>query len=239
MIRNKSAKAEKEKEKKAHRAKNMDDNMKEVVDREDDDTTMDQVENEEPIVISNEDSANTAEQTAGNNSPESKIDPAQPAGQTDNSADSIPTDDNSLQKKVDELNDKYLRIYSEFDNYRKRTLKERIELSKTASEEIIKTLLPVVDDLERALKSYEGAKTAQVHAEGIQLIYNKLRNTLNQKGLEEIQAVGLPLNTDFHEAITQIPAPTPELKDKIVDVIEKGYTLQGKVIRFAKVVVGS
>jgi molecular chaperone GrpE len=239
MMRNKSTKSEKEKEKKAQMAENMDDNMKEVVDREDEESILNQTENEEPVVISKEESANNAEQSTENNSPESNLDTATSSGQADISADAAQTDDNTLQKKFDELSDKYLRIYSEFDNYRKRTLKERIELSKTASEDIIKTLLPIVDDLERALKSHEGAKTLHVHREGIQLIYNKLRNTLNQKGLEEIQALGLPLNTDFHEAITQTPAPTPELKDKIVDVIEKGYTLQGKVIRFAKVVVGS
>ncbi len=239
MIRNKSAQAEKEKEKKAQMTENMDDNMKEVVDGEEENSTINQMEKEEPGVISKEESAQSAKQTIENETPESNPDTAANAGQTDNSADTVPSDDTSLQKKIDELNDKYLRIYSEFDNYRKRTLKERIELSKTASEEIIKTLLPVIDDLERALKSYESAKTIQIHTEGVQLIYNKLRNILLQKGLEEIQAMGLPLNTDFHEAITRIPAPTPELKDKIVDVIEKGYTLQGKVIRFAKVVVGS
>lgn len=238
MNHNKSAKAEKEKEKKAQMAENMDDNMKEIVDNEDNDSTMNQIEEDEPVVTSKEESAKTAEQSAGDELQESNPDPATKASQADNSADSASTDGMSLQKKFDELSDKYLRIYSEFDNYRKRTLKERIELSKTASEDIIKTLLPIVDDLERALKSYDGAKTTHAHKEGVQLIYNKLRNTLSQKGLEEIQATGLPLNTDFHEAITKIPAPTPELKDKIVDVIEKGYTLQGKVIRFSKVVVG-
>jgi molecular chaperone GrpE len=239
MIRNKSAKAEKEKEKKAQMAENMDDNMKEIVDREDDDATVNQTEKEEPVVNAKEESAKTDEQSTGNESSESNSDTATNAAQADNSADSAQADDTSLQKRFDELSDKYLRIYSEFDNYRKRTLKERIELSKTASEDIIKTLLPILDDLERALKSHQGSKTPHIHAEGVQLIYNKLRNILNQKGLEEIQALGLPLNTDFHEAITQTPAPTPELKDKIVDVIEKGYTLQGKVIRFSKVVVGS
>ena len=144
-----------------------------------------------------------------------------------------------LQLKIDDLNDRYLRLYSEFDNYRKRTLKERIELSKTASEEVIRALLPVVDDLERAIKSWESSDAEDVHLEGIKLINNKLQNILTQRGLEEISALGLSFDTDFHEAITQIPAPTPELKDKIVDVVEKGYTLQGKVIRFAKVVVGS
>jgi molecular chaperone GrpE len=236
MNHNKAAKG---KEKKAQMAENMDDNMKEIVDREEDDSTTNQTEKEEPVVFSKDESAKTDEESTENQSQEFNHDPANNTGQADNSADKAQTDGESLQKRFDELSDKYLRIYSEFDNYRKRTLKERIELSKTASEDIIKTLLPVVDDLERALKSYEGVKTVHIHKEGVQLIYNKLRNTLNQKGLEEIPAIGLPLNTDFHEAITQTPAPTPELKDKIVDVIEKGYTLQGKVIRFSKVVVGS
>lgn len=144
-----------------------------------------------------------------------------------------------LQFKINDLNDRYLRLYSEFDNYRKRTLKERIEMSKTASEEVIRALLPVVDDIERALKSWDAAESDDVHLEGIKLISNKLSNILTQRGLEEIPAMGLPFNTDFHEAITQIPAPSPELKDKNIDVVEKGYLLHGKVIRFAKVVVGS
>src|ERR1035437_6989264 len=156
MNRNKAAK---EKGKKAQMAENMDENMKEIVDREEDDSTTNQTEREEPMVISKEESAKNTDQSTGNQSPESNLDPATNTGQADNSADSAQTDDTSLQKRFDELSDKYLRIYSEFDNYRKRTLKERIELSKTASEDIIKTLLPVVDDLERALKSYEGVKT--------------------------------------------------------------------------------
>ena len=155
----------------------------------------------------------------------------------DNKAGSVSIED--LQLKINDLNDRYLRLYSEFDNYRKRTLKERIELSKTASTEVISALLPVVDDFDRAIKSWDLIDTEEAHLEGITLINNKLQKILAQRGLEEIPALGLPFNTDFHEAITQIPAPTPELKDKIVDVVEKGYSLQGKVIRFAKVVVGS
>jgi molecular chaperone GrpE len=112
-------------------------------------------------------------------------------------------------------------------------------MSKTASEEVISALLPVVDDIERALKSWDASEVDDVHLEGIKLISNKLSNILTQRGLEEIPAMGMPFNTDFHEAITQIPAPSPELKDKNIDVVEKGYTLHGKVIRFAKVVVGS
>lgn len=153
-----------------------------------------------------------------------------------------PKDDKiqELQEKNHELNDKYLRLYSEFDNYRKRTQKERIELSKNASEEIIVSLLPIVDDLERALKSVTTLENGQetVSAEGIRLIYNKFKGLLTQKGLETIPAMGETFNVDFHDALTNIPATSEDLKGKVVDEIEKGYTLNGKVIRYSKVVVG-
>ncbi len=144
----------------------------------------------------------------------------------------------ALQEKYDELNDKYMRLYSEFDNYRKRTAKERIELQKSASREVILDILPVVDDLERAIQSFEEHNLSEEAKKGIELIYNKLMNILRQKGLQEIEAKEQAFDTDFHEAITNIPAPKEELKGKIVDVIQKGYTLNGKVIRYAKVVVG-
>ena len=144
-----------------------------------------------------------------------------------------------LQSKVDELNDKYLRLYSEFDNYRKRTAKERIELIQTAGEDVFKSLLPVVDDFERAIKSTTETTDAKTIADGVQLIYNKLKNTLTQKGLEEMKSVGEVFNADVHEAITNIPAPSEEMKGKVVDEVEKGYTLNGKIIRFAKVVIGN
>lgn len=150
-----------------------------------------------------------------------------------------------LQEKVDELeanlaglNDKYLRLFSEFDNYRKRTLKERVELTKTASEELIVELLPVLDDFERALKSMEAMAENKNTTDGVKLIYSKFFNLLSKKGLEAMKSVGNDFDTDFHEALTNIPAPTEELKGKVVDEIEKGYLLSGKVIRFAKVVVG-
>lgn len=144
-----------------------------------------------------------------------------------------------LQTKVDELNDKYLRLYSEFDNYRKRTAKERIELIQTAGEDVFKSLLPVVDDFERAIKSTNETTDAKTISDGVHLIYNKLRNTLMQKGLEEMKSLGEVFNADVHEAITGIPAPSEELKGKVVDEVEKGYTLNGKIIRFAKVVIGN
>jgi len=153
--------------------------------------------------------------------------------------------EDELKKKLEEkgiemaeLNDKYLRLYSEFDNYRKRTMKEKAELYGTAAESTILALLPVVDDFERALKAIDDAKDDTAHKEGMELIYNKLLSILKAKGVEAIFEKGVDFDTDIHEAITKIPAPTKKLRDKVVDVIEKGYKLNGKVIRFAKVVIG-
>jgi molecular chaperone GrpE len=145
-----------------------------------------------------------------------------------------------LEQEVVLLNDKYLRLYSEFDNYRKRSLKEKIELSKSAASDLITTLLPVLDDFERAMNAMEtGENKDNAHNDGINLIYNKLKNILSQQGLELMKVMGEEFNTDFHEALTKIPAPKPELKGKVVDVIQNGYLLNGKVIRYAKVMVGS
>jgi len=144
-----------------------------------------------------------------------------------------------LEAKVAEANEKHLRLFSEFDNYRKRTTKERIEFSKTASAEMITALLPVVDDLERASALAEKEAKGDAVAEGIGLIYNKLITILTQKGVEEINAVDEEFNTDFHEAITHIPATDKKQKGKVVDQIQKGYMLNGKVIRFARVVVAN
>lgn len=144
----------------------------------------------------------------------------------------------NLQVKYDELNDKYLRLFSEFDNFRKRTLKEKIELSKTASEDMITNLLPIIDDFERALQLMPQTEENAKQFEGTNLIYNKLSKTLQQKGLEEIAALGETFDTDYHEAITNIPVTDESMKGKVVDVIQKGYNLNGKIIRFAKVVVG-
>jgi len=144
-----------------------------------------------------------------------------------------------LEKEVAVLNDKYLRLYSEFDNYRKRSIKERIELSKSAASDLIVVLLPVVDDFERALNAMESAEeTSTANFDGINLIYNKLKSILAQQGLEKMKAMGEEFDTDFHEALTKIPAPADQ-KGKVVDVIQNGYLLNGKVIRYAKVVVGS
>ncbi len=138
-----------------------------------------------------------------------------------------------------ELHDKYIRLYSEFDNYRRRTNSEKLDIIKNASEKIILGLLPVLDDMERALK-YEKEKNADSEisdSEGMNLIYQKLKTYLKQQGLEEIQAVGEVFDVDFHEAVTTIPAPTEEDKNHIMDEIQKGYKLNDKVIRYAKVVI--
>lgn len=144
-----------------------------------------------------------------------------------------------LQSKIDELNDKYLRLYSEFDNFRKRTAKEKIELIQSASENAFKIMLPIVDDFDRAIKSNSDLTDAKVISDGVNLIYNKFKSTLSQKGLEEMKTIGELFNTDLHEAITNAPAPSDDLKGKVIEELEKGYMLNGKVIRFAKVVIGS
>ena len=144
-----------------------------------------------------------------------------------------------MQLKVNELNDKYLRLYSEFDNFRKRTMKEKIDLRQTASEDVIKELLPVLDDFDRAMSAMQGTDQIEAVKEGIQLIHAKMKAVFASKGLQEIKSVGENFDTDFHEAITSIPAPTVELKNKVVDEIQKGYMLHEKVIRFSKVVTGN
>ncbi len=144
-----------------------------------------------------------------------------------------------LEEQVTQLNDKYLRLYSEFDNFRRRTAKERIEILNTAGEDIIKSLLPAIDNFERAMRTNETATDIKAVNEGINLIAQMLRSSLHQRGLLAMTSIGQTFDTDLHEAITEIPAPSPELKGKVVDEVEKGYTLNGKVIRFAKVVVGA
>lgn len=144
-----------------------------------------------------------------------------------------------LKIKNAELNDKFLRLFSEFDNFRKRTLRERIELTKTASTEIIMALLPVMDDFDRAFKALEDTDNKDNFKEGITLIHNKFKSALTAKGLQVMKSIGETFDTDFHEAITEIPAPDKSMKGKIIDEVEKGYMLGDKVIRYAKVVVGS
>lgn len=148
------------------------------------------------------------------------------------------TKETSPEDQINELNDKYLRLYSEFDNYRKRTSKERLELFKTAGQDILTDLLPVLDDFERAMQNMESSDDAEAIQTGINLIYNKFKNILENKGLKHFKSIENDFDPEVHEAITKIPAPIKKLKGKVVDEIEKGYMLNDKVIRFAKVVVG-
>ncbi len=144
----------------------------------------------------------------------------------------------SAEDKYNELNDKYLRLYSEFDNYRRRTTKERLELFKTASQDILTELIPVIDDFERAQKALTEKADFKVLKQGVDLVFHKFNNTLTSKGLKAFESIGKAFDPDFHEAVTKIPAPSKKLRGKVVDEIEKGYMLNDKVIRFAKVVVG-
>lgn len=141
-------------------------------------------------------------------------------------------------EEIENQKDKFLRLSAEFDNYRKRTMKEKAELILNGGEKSISSILPVVDDFERALKNMETATDVAAVKEGVELIYNKFMSVLGQNGVKVIETKELPLDTDFHEAIAVIPAPAEELKGKILDCVQTGYTLNDKVIRHAKVVVG-
>jgi molecular chaperone GrpE len=145
----------------------------------------------------------------------------------------------SLQKQVEEQKDKFLRLYADFDNYKKRTAKERSELILTAGKDIMTAMLPVSDDMDRAIKYMNESEDLTTIKEGLNLVYAKFKNTLEQNGLKSIPSIGEIFDVEKHEAITEIPAPNDEMKGKVVDEVEKGYSLNGKVIRFAKVVVGS
>ena len=134
--------------------------------------------------------------------------------------------------------DKYIRIYSEYENYRKRTAKEKIDIITNASENVLKDIIPVIDDFERAITNNKDINDASTIKEGVELIYNKLYKTLENQGLIPMDAHGKTFDPDIHEAITNIPAPSKKMKGKVIDVIEKGYMINDKVIRFAKVVVG-
>lgn len=140
--------------------------------------------------------------------------------------------------QFEEMRDKYLRLSAEFDNYRKRTLREKSDILKFGSEEVLKDLLPVVDDLDRALKAIETATDINAVKDGLSLIFTKFNDFLKTKGIKEIDAVGQELNTDLHEAITKYPVEDTAQKGKIIDVVQKGYMLHDKVMRFSKVVVG-
>lgn len=183
----------------------------------------------------NPETSDTVENTEQDSqqTPENEIQP-------DHELESTSTDPMAvLESQLAESRDKFLRLYSDFENYKKRTIKERIDLSKYAGEEIFKVLLPTIDDFERAVKSMETAKDVDSVKEGIILIQNKLKSTLEQKGLEVMKTDGEVFDSELHDALTNMPVEDAAQKGKIVDTIEKGYLLNGKVIRHAKVVVGN
>lgn len=144
-----------------------------------------------------------------------------------------------LEAEKIELNDKFLRLFSEFDNYKKRTNKEKLDLISTASEKVITALLPIIDDFERAIQYNEKTEDISIVKEGFELIYNKMGSVLKKFDIEEIPAMGEVFNTDFHEAVTHFPSPSEDLKGKVMDVAQKGYKIKDKVIRFSKVIVAN
>lgn len=192
----------------------------------------------------NEKKINSEEELMNENTPETEA-AAQPQEEEKAQEEQELTPEEALkqelekaQQALDDQKDKYLRLSAEFDNYRKRTLKEKAELILNGGEKSLTSILPVVDDFERALKNMEQATDVTAIREGVELIYNKFITVLGQNGVKAIDTKEKPLDTDFHEAIAVIPAPSEELKGKILDCVQTGYTLNEKVIRHAKVVVG-
>ena len=186
------------------------------------------------------------EQMAEELNVEETKDTAEEQPQNDQAEEAAPlTHEEQLEKEledaqavIEEQKDKYLRLSAEFDNYRKRTMKEKAELILNGGEKSISSILPVIDDFERAIKTMETAKDVKAVKEGVELIYNKFMAVMAQNGVKVIETKDQPLDTDYHEAIAVIPAPSEEQKGKILDCVQTGYTLNDKVIRHAKVVVG-
>lgn len=189
----------------------------------------------------NENEMSQNEEIISENSETAENVAAQPdAAQTESGAAEKPAEDPTakLQQELEEQKDKYIRLYSEFDNFRRRTAKEKLELIQSANEQLLQKLLPVADDFERAEKSFKDKSDKEL--EGFFLISNKFKKTLEQSGLKVMEILTpAEFNPDFHEAITQVPVPDEAQKGKIVDVVEKGYLLNDKVVRFAKVVIGA
>ncbi|MBP5759461.1 MAG: nucleotide exchange factor GrpE [Bacteroidales bacterium] len=163
---------------------------------------------------------------------------AEKDAEAEKKADQPAENEEDWHGKYDELNDKYLRLMAEFDNYRKRTLKEKMDLTKYAEEDVLKGILKVVDDMERAINNLDTAPDMNAVKEGVELIYKKFKSFLETRGLKEVEAMHQDLDTDKHEAVAKFTAPSEDLKGKIIDVVEKGYYLHDKIIRYAKVVIG-
>jgi molecular chaperone GrpE len=189
---------------------------------------MEKTQNEQEETLVNNEAENVAENTAE--------EAANTSANTQ--AEQTPSKEEQLDAQLKEMQDKYMRLMAEFDNFRKRSVKERSELIKTAGEDILVNILPVMDDFERGLAAMETAQDTESLKQGVMLIYNKFKDFLGQRGIKAIEADKQPFDVDVHEALTKIPAPSDDLKGKVVDVIQKGYYLNEKVIRYAKVVVG-
>ena len=197
--------------------------------------TKEKIQPQEEEVTKNEEAmVDETAQTEGNVSGENTQEEAQAELSAEEQLANMLTE---AQQMVEEQKDKYLRLSAEFDNYRKRTLKEKAELIKNGGEKTLTAILPVLDDFERALKNMEASEETKAMKEGVELIFNKFQKILGQEGLQKIETEGQAFDTDFHEAIALIPAPSEDLKGKILDCVQTGYMLNEKVIRHAKVAV--
>lgn len=193
----------------------------------------DKIENEESTIEANS-GENIDNENIQDSSAQNESESTENIEELDDSMDEL----EKVQAELAEQKDKFVRLYSEFENFRRRSAKEKIELISNASDQMISDLLPVLDDFERAIANNEKVDDADAIKEGINLVYQKFAAILKAKGLKEIDALNQPFDVDFHEAITKIPAPSEELKNSVVDVVEKGYTINEKIIRYSKVVIG-
>lgn len=187
--------------------------------------------------MSKEKAANQNEEVK--NQQEEVVEQAENEASNEEQSEGADTEGNGVEQELAELKDKHLRLYSEFENFRRRTSKEKLELISTATEKLMVELLPVLDDFERGLASMEKAEDVGAVKEGVQLIYDKFYRVLEGKGLKPVNAQGQEFDSELHEGVTQIPAPDESLKGKVVDEIEKGYYLGDKIIRYSKVVIGA
>lgn len=182
----------------------------------------------------------TEEQPEGNdvNDQEVDTDGSQTKGKSGRAKKEAADKEQNLKAEFDGLKEKYLRLYAEFDNYKKRTIKEKLDLMRTAAEDTLSALLPVLDDFDRAKKTADDEESPETFSTGVELVYHKLYSVLNAHGLHAMESDGQPFDPELHEAVTEIPVEDKEMKGRVVDTIEKGYFLNDKIIRHAKVVVG-
>ncbi|MGA0555257.1 nucleotide exchange factor GrpE [Larkinella sp. VNQ87] len=196
------------------------------------------MENKETLNTEGQETVQQPDNTVNETAVEVDAQPDNPSDET-TEEQGVLSEFDKVSVELTDLKDKYLRLYADFENFRRRTAKEKVELISTANEGLLVALLPVLDDFERAMKSAETTSDVDVLKEGVQLIFNKFCKVLESKGVKPMESVGQVFNPDLHEAITQFPAPSDDLKGKVIDETEKGYFLNEKVIRFAKVILGS